>query len=264
MIVKTHVSPLWHASRSDLEHAVACLEDFFSSLSSETECFFRADDIGVPGEKCRQMMEMFGSFGVPLHMAVTPAWLTPARWDILRTWAGTEDVWCWHQHGWRHVNHQLSGKNSEFGSDRDSRDKKTDLAKGRLRLEAIMGEAFSPVFTPPWNRFDAQTGDALVELGYRAVSRSVGEMKKVPLSAELPDIAINVDLHTRSEVDPVAGLDALMAEFEQAARTGRIGVMLHHQRMNSAAFAFLAGCLRGAAGNTQVKLLRMDRMDLSE
>jgi len=102
-----------------------------------------------------------------------------------------------------------------------------------------MGDDFQPIFTPPWNRFDNETGEALLELGYRAVSRSNGEQKKVPLPNGLPDVPINVDLHTRSEVDPVEGLTALLEEFGEAVESGRVGVMLHHQRMNEAAFMFL-------------------------
>ena len=55
----------------------------------------------------------------------------------------------------------------------------------------------------------------------------------------LSEFAVNVDLHTRREQEAGAGWQNLFQEMEQAARTGRIGFMLHHQRMNEAAFAFL-------------------------
>lgn len=254
MIVKTIISSCWLASPRQLTEAGDATADLLARSPAGTELFFRADDIGVPGDNCRKMLEMFRRHRVPLHLAVTPAWLTQSRWATLQEWAGNDDLWCWHQHGWRHVNHQLTGKKGEFGTDRSRQAKRADLIKGRTKLESIMGDAFQPVFTPPWNRFDAETGELLHELGYRAVSRSVGEMKKVGLPEGLPDVAINVDLHTRSETDPAKGLAALVAEFESAVDSGRVGVMLHHQRMNGAAFDFLERMLARVNSLTLIRL----------
>jgi peptidoglycan/xylan/chitin deacetylase (PgdA/CDA1 family) len=189
------------------------------------------------------MIDLFRKHQVPLHMAVTPAWLTHSRWKTLKKWTGGDDLFCWHQHGWRHVNHQESGKKGEFGTDRTKIEKKADLTKGRAKLKSIMGDDFKLFFTPPWNRFDSETAKALVELGYKAVSRSNGEQKKVPLPSSLPDIFINVDLHTRTEINPAQSWNALLSEFETAIKTGRVGVMLHHQRMNGVAFEFLGEIL---------------------
>jgi len=255
MIVKNTLSSLWLAPAFDAEERLAAI---FDSAPEGTEIFFRADDVGVPGDNCRRMIKLFRTHGVPLHLAVTPAWLTESRWATLKEWAGSDDLWCWHQHGWRHVNNQKTGKKGEFGTDRTRAAKKADLAKGRDRLKSVMGASFQPFFTPPWNRFDGETGEILAELGFRAVSRSSGEQKKVSLPDTLPDIFINVDLHTRGEVDPAEGWDALMDEFAVAVRSGRIGVMLHHQRMNEAAFDFLDVCLSMSARNDAVGLLRFD------
>ncbi|QJB55655.1 DUF2334 domain-containing protein [Pseudodesulfovibrio sp. zrk46] len=248
MIVKSTISPCWLASEQELTAAATRMADILSGAPSGTEIFFRADDIAVPGNNCQRMMEIHIARQIPLHMAVTPAWLTESRWAILKEWAGDSGMFIWHQHGWRHVNHQQSGKKGEFGTDRPKSAKKADLAKGMERLRTFMGDEFQPVFTPPWNRFDAATAEALQELGYRAVSRSTGEQKKVPLTDFLPDIPINVDLHTRSEADPAEGLNALIDEFAQAVKSGRVGVMLHHQRMNDAAFVFLDAVLVAAKG----------------
>jgi len=255
MIVKTVVSSLWTKPNPAAMDRLAAI---LGNAPDGTGIFFRADDIGVPGDNCRRMMEIHRKHGVPLHMAVTPAWLSGSRWALLKEWAGDDGLFCWHQHGWRHQNHQKRGKKGEFGPDRSWAEKENDLVKGRARLEAVMGEAFQPFFTPPWNRFDAETGQILSRLGYRAVSRSTGEMKKVPLPETLPDLFINVDLHTRGEDDPDAGWHALMDEFEAAAATGRIGVMLHHQRMNSAALDFLDALLAACAA-TALKQIRFDQ-----
>lgn len=260
MIVKNTISPCWLATEQQLADAVIRLAAMLKDAPQGTELFFRADDIGAPGDNCREMMVSFRTHRMPLHMAVTPAWLTESRWTILREWAGEDDLFIWHQHGWRHLSHQQSGKKGEFGTDRTKSAKKTDLHKGLTRLETIMGRHFRPLFTPPWNRFDHETGEALQELGYTVVSRSSGEQKKVPLPDRLPDIPINVDLHTRNEADPAQGLDALINEFSEAIDTGRIGVMLHHQRMNKASFSFLNDLLAVCTTTPSLSLLRMDRL----
>lgn len=257
MIVKTAVSALWTAPPALLGEAAHRLDALLAGAAPGTEIFFRADDVAAPGEACRRMLAAFARHGLPLHLAVTPAWLTPARWEVLRQWGGERDLWCWHQHGWRHVNHQRAGRKGEFGADRSLADKRADLARGRERLEAIMGARFSPVFTPPWNRFDAQTAQLLLEAGYVAVSRSDGAQRTVPMPGDLPDIPVNVDLHTRRESDPVQGIAALVRELETALASGRVGVMLHHQRMNDAAFGFLDRCL-AAVAQSGLASIRLD------
>lgn len=256
MIVKTTISSLWTSPATNAEERLSTI---FGAAPEGTEIFFRADDIAAPGNNCRRMMELFRKHQIPLHMAVTPAWLTKSRWATLKEWAGSDELFCWHQHGWRHVNHQKTGKKGEFGTDRSKAAQKADIAKGRARLESIMGDDFQPFFTPPWNRFDTETGEALTELGFKAVSRSEGEMKKVPLPDTLPDIFINVDLHTRTEPDPAESWNALWSEFEAAIKMGRVGVMLHHQRMNEAAFEFLDTCLLGASNHL---ILQKNRFNL--
>ncbi|WP_419786371.1 polysaccharide deacetylase family protein [Pseudodesulfovibrio sp.] len=258
MIVKNIISPCWLAPEADLDRAADRAAEILSA--SPVPVFFRADDLGVPGDKCRRMLDLFRTRGVPLHLAVTPAWLTPARWNVLREWAGEDDLWCWHQHGWRHLNHQTSGKKGEFGTERNDAELRADLTHGRDRLAEILGDAFRPVFTPPWNRFDPRVGPILKDLGFKAVSRSSGEDKKVPLPLGLPDLPINVDLHTRREEDPAEGLEHLIIEFKNAVAEGRVGLMLHHQRMNDAAFAFLDRCLEAVAGPDGPELIRLDRL----
>ncbi|MUM77098.1 polysaccharide deacetylase family protein [Pseudodesulfovibrio sp. F-1] len=258
MIVKTAVSALWCAPQSLLEEGLRRLDALFAQAGPGVEVFFRADDVAAPGEACARMLKTFSRHGVPLHLAVTPAWLTPARWKVLRRWAGDGEQWCWHQHGWRHVNHQRTGRKGEFGDGRTLEAKRADLARGRTRLEAIMGAWFSPVFTPPWNRFDAQTAGLLHEAGYVAVSRWAGAQRTVPTPEGLPDIAVNVDLHTRREPDPAEGLEALLREVGAALASGRAGFMLHHQRMNDAAFIFLDRCLSAVAAS-RLAAIRLDR-----
>lgn len=199
--------------------------------------WFRADDIGVPGRQFQQMLKIFTAHQVPLAPAVVPTWLTAPRWKgLLAQGRQGGHLWGWHQHGWRHTNHEPAGKKQEFGPARSAEALNADLSRGRRRLEAIMGDAFLPVFTPPWNRCSRLALEQLQSLEFGALSRSIGAK---PPAEGLPDLVVNVDLHTRKASRPEADWPALLAELETALVAGWCGIMLHHQRMNAAAFDFL-------------------------
>jgi peptidoglycan/xylan/chitin deacetylase (PgdA/CDA1 family) len=204
--------------------------------------FCRADDVGVPGRRFERLVRVFQRHRAPLGLAVVPAWLTPARWERLAALTGSGNgLWCWHQHGWRHVNHEPAGKKQEFGPARPRSQLAADLRRGRERLEALMGPAFYPAFTPPWNRCSAEALELIRKAGYRAVSRSSGSRPQAPPG--LPELAVNLDLHTRREPTAERAWHGLRADLEAAIATGRCGIMIHHQRMNDTAAAFLDALL---------------------
>ncbi len=207
--------------------------------------FFRADDIGVVSSNFLRLLQLFQNYAAPLCLAVVPAWLTTARLSAISAHIDTgSPQWCWHMHGWTHGNHQRSGKKCEFGSDRSAAAIEKDIVRGRDRLESILGSAFYPVFTPPWNRCTATTAAILKKHGFKAVSRSFGEQKN---HLCLPDYCINVDLHTRKEADPLSARDGLRGEWRQAVNQGRIGVMIHHQLMSEDDFNRLEWLLKTAS-----------------
>lgn len=214
--------------------------------------FFRADDVAVPSRRFLQLMELFWRYRVPLCLAVVPARLTGLRWNYLQK-AGKKNtsLWCWHQHGWRHLNHEKKGKKQEFGAARTVSEIQKDLMRGKQRLEALMGENFYPVFTPPWNRCSSDTLRMLPTLDYVAVSRSRHSRPRSP--AGLPDFSVNVDLHTRKDRGPVSGWDQLLAELEQAIVSGRCGILIHHQMMNDVAFDFLERLLKSLINNKNLQ-----------
>lgn len=200
--------------------------------------WFRADDIGVPGRQFEQMLAVFAAHQVPLALAVVPTWLTPPRWEGLQAQGRKgAPLWGWHQHGWRHTNHEPTGKKQEFGPARTAAALRADLARGRSRLEEIVGDDFLPLFTPPWNRCSRLTLEQLQGLEFKAVSRSKGAKPQAP--AGLFDLVVNVDLHTRKAINVQADWTDLLADLENALISGWCGIMLHHQRMNAAAFDFL-------------------------
>ncbi|MEE9495787.1 MAG: hypothetical protein V3V39_04610, partial [Desulfobacterales bacterium] len=209
--MKSFISSIWRQPPSDLAARIeACIRDARAHFSSTEAAgiYFRADDVAVPGRPFYRMMELFSHYRAPLSLAVVPAWLTQERWNSLQnTGVRSSALWCWHQHGWRHVNHETTGKNQEFGSARLYSELKHDLLKGKQRLENILGNHFYPVFTPPWNRCNLKTLALLKECRYLAVSRNYGALPASP--EKLPDLCVDVDLHTRKDKDPVSGWDRL-------------------------------------------------------
>jgi hypothetical protein len=237
-------SSLWTSPPLDLPSRIERFIDPARDLVGRGEAryiFFRVDDVAVPGKQFVRLMELFTRYRVPLSLAVVPAWLTGSRWESLKGLTGKNpslsSLWCWHQHGWRHLNHEVEGKKQEFGGSRSPSQIREDLVRGRHRLEIHMGEDFYPVFTAPWNRCSSITLELLKELGYHAVSRSKGSLPPAPEG--LPDFQVNVDLHTRKEVDAEEGWDGLFAELKGALLSGLCGIMIHHRRMNDVAFDFL-------------------------
>jgi len=159
---------------------------------------------------------------------------------------------CWHQHGWRHLNHEVTGKKQEFGPGRPVIDIQNDLAKGQQRLTAVLNHWFSPFFIPPWNRCTRETMAALVSLGFNGISRSAGSDPGPPWG--LQEMAVHVDLHTRREILPELGWHALFNELAQGMESGVCGIMLHHMRMDEAAFLFLEFLLIQIASQKKIRV----------
>ena len=241
------VAAVWRHPVPDWQGRLeASVRNAAAARSGVTRVFFRADDVAVPGGRFRDMLRVFSHHAVPLNLAVVPAWLTPQRWLALtKMGAKAPRLWCWHQHGWRHTNHEPQGKKQEFGPARRSQDLLRDLDRGRERLATLMGERFFPVFTPPWNRCTAEVLNHLHRSGYAAVSRSTGSKPACPPG--LSDFSVDIDLHTRKEVTAVDGWQGLTADLTRGLARPVCGIMLHHQRMNAQALAgldHLLGLLR--------------------
>ena len=234
-------SSIWLSIPSDMNVRIErCLEEALAQTAKKDSggIFFRADDVAVPSKNLSRLMALFTFYRVPLSLSVVPAWLTRPRWQQIRSLGRRAPLlWCWHQHGWRHINHEKEGKKQEFGSGRPAGAIKNDLIRGRKRLESFMEDDFYQAFTPPWNRSCKNALELLKEQGYKALSR---RQKALPPTPEgLPEFSVNVDLHTRKESDPIRGWDNLFMELKEALSGGFCGIMIHHKRMNDSAFDFL-------------------------
>jgi hypothetical protein len=239
--MSSSVCSIWRGLPSDIiPRTQQCIDEACARLGTNKPgyIFFRDDDVAAPGRHFTQLRELFFQRRVPLNLAVVPAWLTRERWRSMKNFKRSAvDLWCWHQHGWRHQNHEIIGKKQEFGPYRSDTAIEDDILKGRRRLERLIGENFYPVFTPPWNRCDARTLRFLMLHGYVAVSRSQNPNRS--MHKDLPDFCVNVDLHTRKERSAVSGWANLFEELGAAISSGLCGIMIHHNRMNPAAFEFL-------------------------
>ena len=242
----SRVCSIWRTLPPDLiSRTQQCFNDGCAALGANRPgyIFFRDDDVAAPGQPYAQLMELFYQLRVPLNLAVVPAWLTRIRWrNIMAPGRSAGELWCWHQHGWRHANHETSGKNQEFGPGRSTAALEVDIENGRRRLENLMGESFFPVFTPPWNRCDKRTLQLLKKHDYVAVSRS--QNPKNSTLKDLPDFCVNVDLHTRKDRNSASGWINFLAELQQGIAAGLCGIMIHHNCMNGAAFEYLESLLK--------------------
>lgn len=260
------VSSLWFYQPSNLPSKVERCIDIaceHGAFKRPKYVFFRADDVAVPGNNFARLLALFTTYGAPLSLAVAPAWLTRLRWQHIKELGKKiPSLLCWHQHGWRHVNHEKDGKKQEFGPNRSHDEIRKDIINGRNRLENLMEDSFYPVFTPPWNRCNLATLNVLKELGYYAVSRTKGS--RPPSPNGLVDFQINVDLHTRKAAKPIEDWGCLFTELFQAISSGTCGVMIHHQRMNDAAFGFLELFLKSVVKRKDLILVHFKDMIANE
>ena len=184
-----------------------------SETAQPVEVFFRDDDAGWEDERLLELIARFAEHGLPLDLAVIPAKLTPAlAARLVDTHVGM------HQHGYSHANHETEGRKCEFGPARGYREQRLDIARGWGRLRDLLGDRVDPFFTPPWNRCTRDTGEALVELAFAALSR---EHRAQPLGL-LPELPVHLDVARLSPPE----LDERFAGQVRAG--GPIGVMFHH------------------------------------
>ncbi len=220
----------------------ARLEELFRKHSGKIPpVFFRADDIGAWGQGLHAMLRLFKHHGMPLALAVVPAWINSRRIEKICEKVDISDsLWGWHQHGWRHINWNKDGKKAEFCKSRSREQQWADIWKGHTKLVDLFGSNFVPVFTPPWNRLDLTTLDVLQHLGFRAVSMDGPFPRGAKKTVRLGNFRIMLDLHTRKVQYEAYAFDELLKDLDTVfAHKNPVGIMIHHHRMNINAFLFL-------------------------
>jgi peptidoglycan/xylan/chitin deacetylase (PgdA/CDA1 family) len=203
--------------------------------------FFRADDIGAPSKAFEALSRLFRSHGTPLAMAVIPAYLSEARQEkLFKAAPMDEELWGWHQHGWRHINRQKNGERSEFGSERSPERQREDIIQGMVKMERVFGKNFVRVFAPPWNHLSASTLKILQQLDFKGFSATDPFQPAARCRYGMQYLPVRLDLHNRQGKDATADFAMLMDQLSGLSKAkGPTGIMISHQRMTSFAFQFL-------------------------
>ncbi|MBW2307594.1 MAG: DUF2334 domain-containing protein [Deltaproteobacteria bacterium] len=239
---------------------LAAFPDNMMRKNHRAQLFFRDDDVGEWDPSLASLIELFISRGVPLNLAVVPAWLdSKAARRLADLKHRRPDLFCLYQHGFRHINHARSGKRNEFPPSRSYGEQLNDVRAGMEILKKELGEAFFPAFTPPWNRCSPATLDALGDLGFKVFSCDA----PTPGASDrgMMDIPITLDVLLRA---PEGGWrwrkpHTIMSEMvEQLASLDHVGVMLHHQHAN---LEFLDILLGAVSDHPAVRFVSFERMD---
>ncbi|MCE7986885.1 MAG: hypothetical protein DYG89_37400 [Caldilinea sp. CFX5] len=205
--------------------------------------FLRDDDIDEDEETLRELLDIALARGVPVNLEIIPGRLTAAGIRLVSDHKRfTPDLVGLDQHGWQHTNHEPTGRKCEFGPSRSYEQQYADIAQGKALLAAAFEELLTPVFTPPWNRYTADTLRVLQELGFAGFS---GLRHETPVTGYgFQDLSVTLDLYRWKEgaamKAPALFVDELLAQLRAGAP---IGLLLHHKVMDADAFAFLNGLL---------------------
>ena len=207
------------------------LKSALDSAARPVSFFFRDDDAGWQDESLFRLLDLFLGHRVPIDLAVIPKAVTEDLAARLNKLLDSEpDLVSLHQHGYEHVNNEADGRKHEFGPTRYRFQQLSDIKTGKQLLTYHFGKRLEPIFTPPWNRCTRITGECLVELGFKVLSRDVTAS---PLLVDrLVELPVEVDWLKKCRgvrVDPEQIGDSLVSA---ASGGGSVGVMLHHAVMD--------------------------------
>ncbi len=198
-------------------------------------CFVRDDDGGWDDARLLKLMDRLQLLRVPMDVAIIPTALSRnlAR-ELQDRKRCSPDQVGFHQHGYRHVNHETAGRKCEFGPDRSVSLQLDDIASGQALLNDTMGAFICDrIFTPPWNRCTQQTVLALQTLGFAALSRNRGA--QVLQTGTLVELSVDFDWQ-RQRPDREALAEEFAAKLQTASSDTdqAFGIMLHHAVMTPA------------------------------
>ncbi|MEZ4732246.1 MAG: glycosyltransferase [Caldilineaceae bacterium] len=205
--------------------------------------FLRDDDIDEDEETLRELLDISLARGVPVNLEIIPNGLTEAGARLIADHKRfTPELIELNQHGWQHVNHEHTGRKCEFGPSRSYAQQYDDIACGKALLETTFAELFTPIFTPPWNRYSDHTLQALHDLGFVGFSA----LRQAPpvYGYCFPDLSVTLDLYRWKRGAAMKAPECIVADLiRQISGGAPIGLLLHHKVMDAAAFAFLDGLL---------------------
>lgn len=197
--------------------------------------FFRDDDAAELSGNLKELIDIFISHSVPLHLSLIPGQLTQGCGDYLarkvRESGGIIEIG---QHGHLHHDHSLSANKFgkyEFGRKRSYQQQREDIVEGKRILKKYFKSRID-IFTPPWHGFDDNTLRILSEEGFLAISAD-RRQSNGHNSYGLSHIPMSVNFNKRNDdggwvteenveiVKKISRVDGL-----------NVGILLHHEAFN--------------------------------
>jgi hypothetical protein len=219
--------------------------DRWNDAGRTADFWLRDDDAVEPTPALDRLLNLTGEYGVPVTLAVVPAFTGEALAARL-TRAPHASVAV---HGWAHANHApADAKKQELGPHRPREAVLEELARGLAVIHELHGARALPLLVPPWNRIDADLVPELRPLGFEALS-----VFGAPKPAPLPLINSNVDVMdwhgTRGCRDHAVLVGEIVAQLNRAFAGGEpVGLLTHHLVHDEAVWRFMRGLFEVTSG----------------
>ena len=218
--------------------------------------WWRDDDATAPSPALDHLLNLSDRLDLLVNLAVIPA---DATTSLARAIDGSSAIPV--VHGWKHTNHQTSGKKAEFYSERAGIE--DELSCGLDRMKRLFPHNLQSMFVPPWNRIGNEVITQLSPLGYGMLS-TFGA-RPTPEREGLQIVNTHIDpidwRGSRNLVD-IDKLQAHAIDLLTQRKDGRadpnepLGLLTHHLVHSPAIWAFTERFLTEAleAGATPARL----------
>jgi hypothetical protein len=208
--------------------------------------WLRDDDLVQITPRIDAMLAVLERFSVRTLLAIIPAVMA----DGLPAKLPDHSRYVICQHGLRHTNHEpLSAPKAEFGPSRSTGEALADIKEGHRLMSTAFGEAFAPIFVPPWNRLTPDLRASLPKLGFRGFS-AYGSDQDGSSTVGLTVVNADIDVlrwgteqdagATAPRADLFQRVTELLSYRRRADEPQRIGLLTHHLAMDSAAWDAVA------------------------
>lgn len=223
--------------------------------------WWRDDDAVAPSAALDRLLDLAAGHRAGVALAVIPARAEPALGRSLAEHPARTAVL---QHGYAHLDHAPAGaKKCELVAPEARPAILEELARGRDRLRALLGDRLLPVMVPPWNRIDAALLRRLPELGFAALSTYKARARAAPAPGLL-QVNCHLDIlqwrPQRCFLGAEAALSLLTGHLAAkrsapAENEEPTGILTHHQAHDPAAWDFLDELLSFLGGQRAARLM---------
>lgn len=204
--------------------------------------WWRDDDAIEPTPALDQLGAMADRLGLPVHLAVIPAFAQKTLVAAIGDRPLIPVV-----HGWSHHNHAPEGhKKAEYPTNRPLEDMTDEVAESLAILTNLFGDALCPIFVPPWNRIAPDLIAELPAIGFTVLSTFTprGQATAAPDLARINTHLDPIAWHAgKSLVDPnalIAQVTRQLADRRSGAADNAepYGILTHHLVHDAAIWDF--------------------------